>query len=132
MSNQQLIKSAHIWGLAVLLACGLWTFSGTDLKGQEQNQNQNSNSNTSNANTMQNKNSNMRANRSEAFAMHLAEGTHQFSYTARATTPIFASGCLSLWSVSDDAIGKTSCGIRKKPGNDVSRSCSLPVKRVSS
>jgi uncharacterized protein YfaS (alpha-2-macroglobulin family) len=30
---------------------------------------------------------NMRANRSEAFAMHLAEGTHQFSYTARATTP---------------------------------------------
>ena len=63
MSNQQLIKSAHIWGLAVLLACGLWTFSGTDLKGQEQNQNQNSNSNTSNANTMQNKNSNMRANR---------------------------------------------------------------------
>jgi alpha-2-macroglobulin len=29
----------------------------------------------------------MRDNRSEAFSMQLAEGTHQFSYTARATTP---------------------------------------------
>ncbi len=29
----------------------------------------------------------MRDNRSEAFAMHLQEGTHAFSYTARATTP---------------------------------------------
>ena len=66
MNNQQLIKSAHIWGLAVLLACGLWAFAGTELHGQEnQNQNQNSNSN-SNANSnmsQQNKNANMRANR---------------------------------------------------------------------
>ena len=30
---------------------------------------------------------NMRDNRSEAFAMNLDEGTHRFSYTARATTP---------------------------------------------
>ena len=30
---------------------------------------------------------NMRDNRSEAFAMQLAEGTHRFSYTVRATTP---------------------------------------------
>ncbi len=30
---------------------------------------------------------NMRDDRSEAFAMSLAEGTHRFSYTARATTP---------------------------------------------
>ena len=30
---------------------------------------------------------NLRDNRSEAFAMHLSEGTHTFSYTARATTP---------------------------------------------
>jgi uncharacterized protein YfaS (alpha-2-macroglobulin family) len=30
---------------------------------------------------------NMRDNRSEAFAMQLAPGTHRFSYTARATTP---------------------------------------------
>ena len=29
----------------------------------------------------------MRDNRSEAFAMHLREGSHRFSYTARATTP---------------------------------------------
>ena len=29
----------------------------------------------------------MRDNRSEAFAMHLPEGAHPFSYTARATTP---------------------------------------------
>jgi alpha-2-macroglobulin len=30
---------------------------------------------------------NMRDNRSEVFSMQLAEGTHRFSYTARATTP---------------------------------------------
>jgi hypothetical protein len=30
---------------------------------------------------------NMRDNRSEAFVMQLREGTHRFSYTARATTP---------------------------------------------
>ncbi len=29
----------------------------------------------------------MRDNRSEAFTMHLSEGSHRFSYTARATTP---------------------------------------------
>jgi uncharacterized protein YfaS (alpha-2-macroglobulin family) len=29
----------------------------------------------------------MRDNRSEAFSMHLREGTHRFAYTARATTP---------------------------------------------
>jgi alpha-2-macroglobulin len=29
----------------------------------------------------------MRDNRSEAFTMHLPEGSHRFSYTARATTP---------------------------------------------
>ena len=29
----------------------------------------------------------MRDNRSEAFAMHLREARHRFSYTARATTP---------------------------------------------
>jgi uncharacterized protein YfaS (alpha-2-macroglobulin family) len=30
---------------------------------------------------------NLRDNRSEAFAMHMSEGRHQFSYTVRATTP---------------------------------------------
>ena len=65
MNNQQLIKSAHIWGLAVLLACGLWAFAGTELQGQQnqnQNQNQNSNSNA-NSNMAHNQNANMRANR---------------------------------------------------------------------
>ena len=50
----------------------------------------------------------------------------------RATTFTFASGCLSEWMASDDAKGNTSSGMRKKPANDVSRSCSSPVKRVSS
>jgi putative membrane protein len=65
MNNQQLIKSAHIWGLAVLLACGLWAFAGTELQGQQnQNQNQNSNSNSNaNSNTPENQNANTRANR---------------------------------------------------------------------
>ena len=76
MNNQQLIKSAHIWGLAVLLACGLWAFAGTDLQGQQNqnqnqnsnsnsNQNQNSNSNTANENRSQNANANTRANRNQ-------------------------------------------------------------------
>ena len=30
---------------------------------------------------------NLRDNRSEAFAMHMDEDRHQFSYTVRATTP---------------------------------------------
>ena len=28
MSNQQFIKSAHIWPLAVLLVCGAWVVAG--------------------------------------------------------------------------------------------------------
>ena len=57
MSNQQLIKSAHIWVLAVLLACGLWAVAGKAgiASGGPQNSNQNSNSN---ANTSQNRNAN--------------------------------------------------------------------------
>jgi len=45
MSNQQLIKSAHIWALAVLLMCGFWVIAGkAGIRGEEQNSNQNSNS----------------------------------------------------------------------------------------
>ena len=56
MSNQQLVKSAHIWALAVLLVCGFWAVAGkAGMRFQEQNSNQNSNS-TSNANTSQNAN----------------------------------------------------------------------------
>ena len=65
MSNQQLIKSAHISFLAVLLACGLWAISGKGgIHVQEQNSNQNSNSTSNaNANRMQNRNANRSANR---------------------------------------------------------------------
>ena len=56
MSNQQLIKSAHVWALAVILAGGCWAIAGkAGIRGQEQNSNQNSNSN-SNANRSQNAN----------------------------------------------------------------------------
>ena len=63
MSNQQLIKSAHIWTLAALLICGLWVMAGkADSRNQEQNSNQNSNNNTGSANRSQNGNAN-RSNR---------------------------------------------------------------------
>ena len=56
MSNQELVRSAHIWALAVLLACGLWAVAGkAGMRIQEQSSNQNSNSN-SNANSSQNAN----------------------------------------------------------------------------
>ena len=58
MNNQQLIKSAHIWALALVLAGGLWAIAGkAGNRFQEQNSNQNSNSNSSsNANKSQNAN----------------------------------------------------------------------------
>jgi len=61
MSNQQLIKSAHIWALAVILAGGCWAIAGkAGVLSHEQNSNQNSNS-SPNANRSQN--SNRTANR---------------------------------------------------------------------
>lgn len=52
MSNQQLIKSAHVWALAVLLVCGLWAVAGkAGMRIQDQNSNQNSNSNSSGTST---------------------------------------------------------------------------------
>jgi putative membrane protein len=53
MSNKQLIRSAHIWALAVLLVCGVWAIAG---KAGIRNQEQNSNQNSSNANSSQNAN----------------------------------------------------------------------------
>jgi putative membrane protein len=53
MSNKQLIRSAHIWALAVLLVCGMWAIAG---KAGIRNQEQNSNQNSSNANSSQNAN----------------------------------------------------------------------------
>jgi putative membrane protein len=66
MSNKQLIRSAHIWALAVILAGGCWAIAGkAGILSQEQNSNQNSNS-SPNANRSQNANRsanrNMRGN----------------------------------------------------------------------
>src|SRR5215218_6702898 len=65
MTNQQLIKSAHIWALTLLLACGLLAMAGkagVTIQSQNQNQNGNANgnanSNTANANQNQNQNAN--------------------------------------------------------------------------
>jgi putative membrane protein len=61
MSNQQLIRSAHIWALAVILAGGCWAIAGkAGILSLDQNSNQNSNSSSS-ANRSQN--SNRTANR---------------------------------------------------------------------
>ena len=44
MTNRQLIKSAHIWALTVLLALGLWAVAGkAGINVRDQNQNQNAN-----------------------------------------------------------------------------------------
>jgi len=67
MSNQQLVKSAHIWALALVLACGVWAVAGkAGIRSQEQNSNQNSNSN---ANTSQNANRSNRNSRNNNAAM---------------------------------------------------------------
>jgi putative membrane protein len=64
MSNQQLIKSAHIWALTVLLACGLLAMAGkAGILMQDQNSNQNGNSNA-NSNANANRSQNANANRS--------------------------------------------------------------------
>ena len=64
MSNQQLIKSAHIWFLTILLACGLWAIAGkAGIRGDQQNSNQTGNQNSNqNANQNQNRNANSTAN----------------------------------------------------------------------
>jgi len=63
MSNQQSVKSAHIWALALLLAGGLWTVAGkAGIRNQDQNSNQNSNS-SANANRTQNANKSNRNSR---------------------------------------------------------------------
>jgi len=62
MSNEQFIKSAQIWFVAIILACGIWAVAGkagmTSQQNQNSNQNSNSNSNSSsrNANRSQNQN----------------------------------------------------------------------------
>jgi putative membrane protein len=62
MSNQHLVKSAHIWFLAAaILACGLWAIGGkAGANIQDQNSNQNSNANSSKS---QNRNANKAGNK---------------------------------------------------------------------
>ncbi len=69
MSNQQLIKKAHIWVLTALLACGLWAIAGkAGIRNQGQNsnnQNQNGNGNSNTGNSNQNQNENRNQNTSQ-------------------------------------------------------------------
>jgi len=51
MTNEQLIKSGHVWALAVLLACGVIAVAASGLRTDSQNSNQNSNSQNSNQNS---------------------------------------------------------------------------------
>jgi putative membrane protein len=77
MSNQQLIRSAHIWALAVLLVCGV-AIAGAGMRDQ-QNSNQNSNS-TSNANSSQNAN---RRNRNSRNSNAMGEQTGMANMAAQ-------------------------------------------------
>jgi len=80
MSNQQLIKSAHIWALALLLAGGLWAVAGkAGIRNQEQNSNQNSNS-SGNANRSQNAN---RSNRNSRNSNATGEQTSMSNMTSQ-------------------------------------------------
>jgi len=68
MNNQQLIKYAHVWLLAVLIACGLVVIAVKAGSAVQQNSNQNSNSNSNsnaNASRSQNRNANRAANRND-------------------------------------------------------------------
>ena len=64
MSNQQLIKAAHIWFVTIILACGIWALVGkAGMNTPDQNSNQNSNSNSSSRNANRSQNANRSANR---------------------------------------------------------------------
>jgi putative membrane protein len=75
MSNKQLIKSAHIWFLMVLVAFGLLAVGGqAGIRLYSQNSNQNGNSNSSgNTSTSQNRNANRSANRNSANSNAMSE-----------------------------------------------------------
>jgi putative membrane protein len=79
MKNQQLIKSAHIWALTLLLACGLLAMAGKagDLT-QNQNQNSNSNSNSNSATQNQNSNTNTSAMGTQAGMASLSANDREF------------------------------------------------------
>ena len=82
MTNEQLIKSAHVWGLAVLLACGVIAVAATSLKPDSQN----SNSSTQNQNSNSNRNSNSTSNEnmsgSQMATAGLSSGDRKFAMEA--------------------------------------------------
>ena len=83
MSNRQLIKTAHIWALTAIVACGLWVIAGkagSRMQGQNSNQNSNSNSNanTANANRTQNDNANRSANRNTGMQAGMSSQDRKF------------------------------------------------------
>jgi len=78
MSNQQLIKSAHVWALAVILAGGCWAITGkAGIGGQEQNSNQNSNSNA-NRSANRNMRGNSNASGEKAGMANMSAQDHNF------------------------------------------------------
>ena len=82
MNNHQLIKYAHIWALAVLLACGLVAIAvkgGIATRDQNSNQNSNSNSNTGS----QNRNANRSANRNSGNTGAKGEQTGMATMTSQ-------------------------------------------------
>jgi putative membrane protein len=65
MTNKQLIKSAHIVALVILLACGLLVVTGkARITTRNQNSNQNGNTNTGSGNTNTNRSQNQNTTRS--------------------------------------------------------------------
>ena len=85
MSNQQLIKSAHIWVLTAIIASGFWVIAsqaGVRHTGQDQNQNQNQNANSNtanqNANSSANRNDNTRARGEQAGMGNMSSQDQKF------------------------------------------------------
>jgi putative membrane protein len=79
MSNKKLIKSAHVWALAVILAGGCWAITGkAGSGGQEQNSNQNSNSSNSNRSANRNMRGNSNATGEKAGMGNMATQDHNF------------------------------------------------------
>ena len=62
MTNEQLIKSAHLWTLVILLACGVIAVAASGLRTSTQNSNQNSNRSNSNSSSSRNQNANRNSN----------------------------------------------------------------------
>ena len=85
MTNRQLIKSAHIWALTLLLAGGLWAIAGkaginVQDQNSNQNQNQNSNSNTGNANRSQNANRSVNRNTGGGSGSHAGMSSQDHNF----------------------------------------------------